>query len=219
MSLPDPTQHDPTLLGLTQPGSTQPGSTQLDPIQPRRASGSIFLVGMMGSGKTTVGKMLAKQMGKIFIDSDVEIQHRTGVSIPHIFDVEGEAGFRQREACVIQDLVQRDNIVLATGGGSVLIEQNRTALRANGVVVYLKGSVHDLWLRTRHDCSRPLLQIADPYTRLKELHAQRDPIYMQLADLVVHTGKQSAHNLVLYLEQQLQAFAAKPLGLGAAKES
>ena len=186
--------------------------SQLDPIQndtneSRRTSGNIFLIGMMGSGKTTVGKILAKQQGKIFIDSDVEIQHRTGVSIPHIFDVEGEAGFRQREACVIQDLVQRDNIVLATGGGGVLNEQNRSALRANGTVVYLKGSVHDLWLRTRHDCNRPLLQTADPYGRLKELLSQRDPIYTQLADVTVPTGKQSVHNLILSLEQKLQAFS------------
>ena len=118
-------------------------------IQPKRPSGNIFLVGMMGAGKTTIGKALAKQLGKTFIDSDVEIQQRTGVTIPHIFDVEGESGFRQREAIIIQDLVRRDNIILATGGGAVLSEQNCVALSANGVVVYLKSSVHDLWLRTR----------------------------------------------------------------------
>ena len=161
------------------------------------------MVGMMGAGKTTIGKALARQMGKTFIDSDVEIQQRTGVTIPHIFDVEGEAGFRQREVSVIQDLVQRDNIVLATGGGAVLHMQNRDALRGNGVVVYLKSTVHDLWQRTRHDRNRPLLQVADPYARLKELHGQRDPIYSQMADLVVPTGKQSAHSLVMHLQQTL----------------
>ena len=171
--------------------------------QPKRPSGNIFLVGMMGAGKTTIGKALAQQMGKTFIDGDVEIQQRTGVTIPHIFDVEGESGFRQREASVIQDLVQRDNIVLATGGGAVLNEQNCTALRGNGVVVYLKSSVHDLWQRTRHDHNRPLLQVADPYAKLKELHALRDPIYSQVADLVVPTGKQSAHSLVMHLQQTL----------------
>ena len=171
--------------------------------QPKRLSGNIFLVGMMGAGKTTIGKALAQQMDKTFVDSDVEIQHRTGVTIPHIFDVEGEAGFRQREASVIQDLVQRDNLVLATGGGAVLSEQNRDALRGNGVVVYLKSTVHDLWQRTRHDRNRPLLQVADPYAKLKELHALRDPIYSQVADLVVPTGKQSAHSLVMHLQQTL----------------
>lgn len=171
--------------------------------QPKRPSGNIFLVGMMGAGKTTIGKAIAREMGKTFIDSDVEIQKRTGVTIPHIFDIEGESGFRQREAGVIQELVRLDNIVLATGGGAVLNEENRAALRANGVVIYLKSSVHDLWQRTRHDRNRPLLQVADPLARLKELLEQRDPMYTQVADLVVPTGKQSAHSLVVHLQQKL----------------
>ncbi|MBI1174222.1 MAG: AAA family ATPase [Sideroxydans sp.] len=171
---------------------------------PKRPSGNVFLVGMMGAGKTTVGKLLAQQMGRVFIDSDEEIQRRTGVTIPHIFDVEGEAGFRQREAAAIQDLVQGDNIVLATGGGAVLSESNREALRCNGTVVYLKSSIHDLWQRTRHDRNRPLLQTADQRAKLRELFEQRDPLYMQVADLVVHTGKQSAHCLVLKLQQELE---------------
>ena len=166
-------------------------------------SGNLFLVGMMGAGKTTVGKLLAQHLDKRFIDSDEEIQQRTGVTIPHIFDIEGEAGFRQREASVIQDLVKRDNIVLATGGGAVLSEQSRDALRGNGVVVYLKSTVHDLWQRTRHDRNRPLLQTADPRARLKELFELRDPLYTQVADLVMPTGKQSVHNLVLQLQQEL----------------
>lgn len=169
----------------------------------KRLSGNIFLVGMMGAGKTTVGKLLAQQLGKTFIDSDEEIQQRTGVTIPHIFDVEGEAGFRQREAGVIQDLVRRDNLVLATGGGAVLSEQSRDALRANGIVVYLKSTVMDLWQRTRHDRNRPLLQTADPRARLKELYEMRDPLYTQVADLVMPTGKQSVHSLVLQLQQDL----------------
>lgn len=169
----------------------------------KRASGNIFLVGMMGAGKTTVGKLLAKQMGKTFIDSDDEIQRRTGVTIPHIFDFEGEGGFRQRESAVIKDLAQQDNIVLATGGGAVLNESSRAELVRNGTVVYLKSSVHDLLQRTRHDRNRPLLQTADPRARLRELFEQRDPLYMQVADLVVHTGKQSAHCLVLKLQQEL----------------
>lgn len=172
----------------------------------KRPSGNIFLVGMMGAGKTTVGKLLAQHLGKTFIDSDEEIQQRTGVTIPHIFDVEGEAGFRLREAGVIQDLVALDNIVLATGGGAVLNGQSRDALRANGVVVYLKSTVSDLWQRTRHDRNRPLLQTSDPRAKLKELYEQRDPLYTQVADLMMPTGKQNVHSLVSQLQQELSRF-------------
>lgn len=169
----------------------------------KRPSGNIFLIGMMGAGKTTVGKLLAQQLGKVFVDSDEEIQHRTGVTITHIFDIEGEDGFRQREAAAIEDLVKRDNIVLATGGGAVLREQNRAALRANGIVVYLKSTPADLWQRTRHDRNRPLLQTADPRAKLKELYAERDSLYAQTADLVMLTGKQSVHNLIHQLQGEL----------------
>jgi shikimate kinase len=178
-----------------------------NPIPSKRLSGNIFLVGMMGAGKTTVGKLLAQQLGKIFIDSDEEIQQRTGVTIPHIFDVEGEAGFRQREASVIQDLVLLDNIVLATGGGTVLNENSRLALCGNGIVVYLKSTIHDLWQRTRHDRNRPLLQTADPHAKLKNMYEQRDLLYAQVANLVMPTGKQSAQSLVLHLQQELNRFS------------
>ncbi|MGA8147139.1 MAG: shikimate kinase [Gallionellaceae bacterium] len=174
----------------------------------RRSSGNIFLVGMMGAGKTTVGKLLAHNMDKTFVDSDEEIQQRTGVTISHIFDVEGEAGFRRRESIAIQELVKRDNLVLATGGGAVLSEQNRNALRDNGIVVYLKSSVSDLWRRTRHDRNRPLLQTDDPRAKLKSLYEQRDPLYMQSADLIIPTGKQSVHSLVLQLQQELNRFSS-----------
>jgi shikimate kinase len=177
-----------------------------DTTGPRRSSGNIFLVGMMGAGKTTVGKLLAQQMGKTFIDSDEEIQNRTGVTITHIFDIEGEAGFRSREAGVIQDLAGRDNIVLATGGGAVLSEHNRAVLRDNGLVVYLKSTVFDLWQRTRHDRSRPLLLTADPRAKLKALFEQRDPLYMQVADVVMPTGKQSVQSLVAQLRQELNHY-------------
>lgn len=179
----------------------------INTIQPKRLSGNIFLVGMMGAGKTTVGKLLAQQLGKKFVDSDEEIQQRTGVTIPHIFDVEGEAGFRQREASVIQDLVLLDNIVLATGGGTVLNENSRVALCCNGIVVYLKSTIHDLWQRTRHDRNRPLLQTADPHTKLKNMYEQRDPLYAEVANLIMPTGKQSAQNLVLHLQQELNRFS------------
>jgi shikimate kinase len=163
----------------------------------------VFLVGMMGAGKTTVGRLLAQQTGREFIDSDEEIQRRCGVTIAHIFDVEGEAGFRQRETGVIRDLAQRDNIVLATGGGAVLAELNREILRANGLVVYLKSSIHDLWVRTRHDRNRPLLQTSDPRAVLRGLYDRRDPLYTEVADLVVLTGKQSVNSLVAQLQRQI----------------
>lgn len=170
----------------------------------KRASGNIVLVGMMGAGKTTVGRMLAKQLGKTFVDSDEEIQKRTGVKISHIFDVEGEEGFRQRESAVLQDLVRLDNIVLATGGGAVLRPENREVLRQNGLVIYLKSGVHDLWQRTRHDHNRPLLQTANPRAKLQELFDQRDPIYTAAADHVIHTGRQSVQVLIARLIKKIR---------------
>lgn len=175
-------------------------------IQNKRLSGNIILVGMMGSGKTTVGKLLAKQLGKTFIDSDEEIQRRTGVTIPHIFDVEGETGFRIREGCVIQELLKLDNIVLATGGGAILSANNRPMMKQNGIVVYLKSSVHDLWQRTRHDHNRPLLQTGNPRAKLQELHDLRDPLYMETADVIIHTGKQSVQILLERLQHKLESF-------------
>ena len=175
-------------------------------IQNKRLSGNIILVGMMGAGKTTVGKLLAKQLGKTFIDSDEEIQRRTGVTIPHIFDVEGEAGFRSRESCVIQDLLKLDNIVLATGGGAILSANTRPMMKQNGVVVYLKSSVHDLWQRTRHDHNRPLLQTENPRAKLQELHDLRDPLYAETADVIIHTGKQSVQILLEKLQHKLESF-------------
>ena len=169
----------------------------------KRPSGNIILVGMMGSGKTTVGRLLARQLGKNFIDSDEEILKRTGVTIQHIFDVEGEAGFRQRESGIVQELLQRNDIVLATGGGAVLDEHNRRMMRENGTVVYLKSGVHDLWQRTRHDRSRPLLQTADPRAKLHELFEQRNPLYTETADIVIHTGKQNVQVLLSALQHKL----------------
>jgi shikimate kinase len=169
-------------------------------------SGNLILVGMMGSGKTTMGRALAKHLGNVFVDSDEEIIKRTGVTIPHIFDVEGEAGFRLRECAAIRDLVGRDRMVLATGGGAVLAEQNREMLQQNGIVIYLKASVHDLWQRTRHDRNRPLLQTSNPHAKLTELFQQRDPLYQQVSDIVVQSGKQSVHSLMLHLLGELESF-------------
>jgi 3-dehydroquinate synthase len=175
------------------------------------STGNIILVGMMGSGKTTAGKLLAKQLGKTFVDSDVEIQRRTGVTIRHIFDVEGEEGFRQREANVLEELMLRRDIVLATGGGAVISAHNREVLQGGGVVVYLKSNVHDLWQRTRHDQNRPLLQTADPRAKLQELYEQRDALYVEIADVIMPTGKQSVQILLQRLENRLRALLKMPL--------
>jgi len=166
--------------------------------------GSIFLVGMMGAGKTSVGKVLARHLGKAFHDSDLVIETRTGVKISVIFELEGEVGFRAREAAVIAELTALKDIVLATGGGVVLDQRNRELLKANGTVVYLRASVSELWNRTRHDRNRPLLHTADPHARLCELHAQRDPLYREVADITMETGSQSLKTLVAKLEQRLE---------------
>lgn len=172
-------------------------------------AGNIFLVGLMGAGKTTVGKLLARHLRKTFLDSDHEIEKRTGASIPLIFELEGEAGFREREAAMIEELTQLRDIVLATGGGAVLNERNRENLKKHGTVVYLRAKVEDLWARTRHDRNRPLLQTSDPLAKLRELYAQRDPLYRECADIILDTGEQSVNSLLRRLEQQLKTVSSK----------
>lgn len=165
--------------------------------------GNIFLVGLMGAGKTSVGKLLARRLGKTFIDCDHEIERSTGVKVAVIFEIEGEAGFRAREEKVVAELVSRQDIVLATGGGAVLSADNRKRLTMNGVVVYLRAAAADLWARTRHDKNRPLLNTADPLSRLQELYNERDPLYREVADIVVDTGDQSLSSLAHKVEAQL----------------
>jgi len=150
----------------------------------------------MGSGKTTVGRALAKKLNKRFIDSDHEIEARTGVSIPVIFEIEGEASFRQREAEVIRDLTAQDGIVLATGGGAILNSDSRRYLRERGTVIYLHASVNSILQRTRNDKNRPLLRTTDPRKRLEELESQRHPLYQEIADLVIETGRPNVQYLV-----------------------
>ena len=168
---------------------------------------NLFLVGLMGSGKTTIGKLLARTRGMEFIDTDHEIIARCGVSIPTIFEIEGEEGFRRRECAVIEDLSRRQGIVLATGGGAVLSEENRLRLKSRGAVAYLRGLPQELYLRTRHDKNRPLLQTDDPLKKLQELYAARHPLYMEVADIVLDTGRQSVHALVQRLESNLNLAA------------
>jgi len=149
--------------------------------------GSFFLVGPMGAGKSTIGRQLARALGLEFIDSDREIEIRTGVDIPLIFELEGESGFRRREHQVIELLTARKGIVLATGGGAVLDPENRKCLAARGKVIYLHTSVEQQLQRTAHDRSRPLLQTEDPRQTLEALLATRDPLYREVADWVVET--------------------------------
>lgn len=157
----------------------------------------------MGAGKTTVGRLVAKHLNKDFYDTDHEIERRTGVNIPLIFELEGEAGFRRREAAVISELTQLDNVVLATGGGAVLLAENRTSLREHGTVVYLRAHVDELWIRTRNDKNRPLLQTENPRQKLEKLYQERDPLYQEVATIIVDTGGQAVGSIVHEIEKRL----------------
>jgi shikimate kinase len=165
---------------------------------------NLFLVGMMGAGKTTVGRLLARRLKRRFLDSDLEIERRCGVRISLIFEIEGEAGFRARESLVIAELSALEGIVLATGGGAVLAEGNRRQLASRGRVIYLHARPAYLWQRVRHDRNRPLLATPDPHKRLEELYAERDPLYREVADIVLDTGKQSAQSLCRDLLTRLE---------------
>ncbi len=180
--------------------------TEQKSAAPETLPENVFLVGLMGAGKTSVGRVLAKRLGKAFYDCDQEIERVTGVKVPLIFEIEGEAGFRARETRMLQELTGRRNIVLATGGGAVLSAANRKLLSDNGVVVYLRAAVADLWQRTRHDKNRPLLKTADPRARLEQLFAERDPLYREIADIIVDTGSQSPGSLTHKLEHTLLHF-------------
>jgi shikimate kinase / 3-dehydroquinate synthase len=171
---------------------------------------NIFLVGLMGSGKTTVGRALAKKLNKRFIDSDHEIEARTGASIPLIFEIEGEESFRQREAEVISDLTAQQDIVLATGGGAILNADSRAFLKSRGTVVYLRASTSSILQRTSHDKNRPLLQTADPRARIEELSLQREPYYREVAHITVETGRPNVQLLVQTILNQLELLTSAP---------
>ncbi|HEX8478963.1 MAG TPA: iron-containing alcohol dehydrogenase, partial [Telluria sp.] len=163
----------------------------------------------MGSGKTTIGRQLAKRLGKRFVDSDHEIEARTGASIPLIFDIEGEASFRRREADVIRDLSSQRGIVLATGGGAVLDAGTRARLAERGTVIYLRAHVNSILQRVAHDKNRPLLRTADPRRTLELLTAQREPLYREVAHLVIDTGRPNVQSMVQTILEQLAALARK----------
>ena len=157
---------------------------------------SVFLVGMMGAGKTTLGKSLAQRLALDFVDTDKVLVERTGVPIATIFEIEGEAGFRRRETTVIAELARGKACVVATGGGAILADDNRRAMRENGIVIYLRARLESLWERTRHDSTRPLLATSDPRATLAHLLEHRDPLYREAAHLIMDTGSQSASSLV-----------------------
>jgi shikimate kinase len=172
--------------------------------------GSFFLVGPMGAGKSTIGRQLAKSLSCVFLDSDKEVEDRTGVDIPLIFELEGEAGFRARERAVIDDLTRRPGIVLATGGGAVLDAANRRHLKGRGRVIYLETSVGQQLARTARDRNRPLLQTEDPRGRLEELMRIRAPLYRDVAHHIVDTDGRRVREVVEDILQRIRDEQAAP---------
>ena len=172
--------------------------------------GNVFLVGMMGAGKTTVGKALARRLGRTFVDCDKEIVDRTGVPIATIFEIEGEAGFRRRETAVLTELAGQRALVVATGGGAVLSAENRRVMRENGTVVYLHAALDQLVERTRRDTARPLLAKGDRRATLATILEDRDPLYREAAHLVVESGAPSAGSLAARIAEALATNARDP---------
>jgi shikimate kinase len=168
---------------------------------------NIFLVGMMGSGKSTLGRALAQRLRMPFTDTDRVLVERTGVPVTTIFEIEGEAGFRRRESAILAELADGNDQVVATGGGAVLSAENRELMRRAGTVIYLRARVDHLWERTRHDPSRPLLATADPRATLELILEVRDPMYREAAHVVVDTGLQSASTLVSRVVSALRRHA------------
>jgi shikimate kinase len=168
-----------------------------------KGASNIFLVGPMGAGKSTIGRNLAQIVGKHFVDADREVEARTGASIALIFELEGEAGFRRRERAVIEELTAGEDLVVATGGGAVLDPASRALLRSRGTVVYLHAPLDVLVRRTRRDRNRPLLQTADPRARLEQIVRERDPLYREVADVVVETDHRTVRSVVNEVARRL----------------
>ena len=170
----------------------------------------LSLVGLPGSGKTTVGRQLARRLRLPFVDSDHAIEERLGCSIREFFEREGESKFRDIEEEVIDILTQSDDSIVSTGGGAVLRENNRVHLRERGKVIYLKSTPEELFRRLRHDSNRPLLQVADPMGRLRDLFEQRDPLYREVSHFVMETGRPSVSTLVNMIMMQLELSGLLP---------
>ncbi len=164
---------------------------------------NIILIGPMGSGKSTIGNILAKNLSRDFLDSDHFIEKRTGVDVARIFDIEGEEGFRERESKALKELLSRNNRVIATGGGSVVSENNQALLKSKGYIIFLDTSANQQMYRLRRDKKRPLLQTENPLQRLEELLEVRRPIYLDLADLAVKTNRRVARRLAVDIIKQL----------------
>ena len=157
------------------------------PVPLRR--GNLFLVGLPGAGKSTLGRQLARRLNKRFVDADAELEQKLGVTIPTIFEIEGESGFRDREEATLAELTQLAGILLSTGGGVVIRPANRARLKQNGTVIYLHADPAVLWERVRHSRNRPLLQTAEPQNRLAVLYAERDALYREVADHVIESDR------------------------------
>jgi len=196
---------EPAVQAASDAGACEPSEPALLPFgQP------VFLVGMMGAGKTTIGRHLARSLHREFMDLDHELEARCGVRVSLIFDIEGEEGFRRRETAALDECSRKPGIVLATGGGAVLAAQNREYLKKRGVVVYLRASADELFRRLARDRSRPLLQTADPQGRIRELIAQREPLYASIADLTIETGAMPVAQVVRALVPMLQQHEVNP---------
>ena len=168
---------------------------------------NVFLIGLMGSGKTTIGQLLAKRLHLLFVDSDHELEQRTGVSVATIFEIEGEAAFRHREAAIIDELSQREAIVLGSGGGAILDPQTRRVLRDRGTVVYLHSTAETSYERIRRNRDRPLLMVADPLARLQQLYELRHPLYNDTAHFVVESYRDHPSAVVSELIDRLSEIA------------
>ena len=167
---------------------------------------NVYLIGPMGSGKTTIGQRLASKLGLEFLDCDRELEQRTGASVSLIFDVEGEEGFRAREAAMLEELSARDGVLIATGGGAVTTEANRKLLRESGLVIYLKTSVDQQLRRLRRDKSRPLLQTEDRREKLTRLAEERNPIYEELADIVFPAQNRAVNAVAARLQDVIESY-------------